>query len=144
MPTGRVLALALGGVALAIQLVPVDRTNPPATAPLAAVPPAVADGLRRACYDCHSHETRWPWYAAVAPASWLVAHDVHEGREHLNFSTWGDLPPRKRTKALEEIVEVLDEDTMPPWVYDVAHRGLRLDAAERAAVLAWARGATDS
>jgi hypothetical protein len=138
--TARRLAIVLGIVVLAIQLVPVDRTNPPVTAAIADVPPAVAVPLRRACYDCHSHETLWPWYSAVAPIAWLVAHDVDHGREHLNFSTWGELEPRKRAKRLEEIVEVLEEDDMPPWLYDVAHRTVRLDGRERDAIVAWARG----
>jgi len=135
----RRLALAVGVIVLAIQLIPIERDNPPSTAPIADVPPAVAEPLRRACYDYHSHETRWPWYSAVAPVAWLVAHDVHHGREHLNFSTWGELPVRKQSKRLEEIVEMLEDDEMPPWLYDVAHRAARLDARERETILAWAR-----
>jgi hypothetical protein len=139
MTNARRFALALGVLLLAIQLIPVDRDNPPVTAAIADVPPAVADPLRRACYDCHSHETRWPWYSAIAPMAWLVAHDVHHGREHLNFSTWGELPSRKQAKRLEELVEVLEEDEMPPWLYDAGHPAVRLDAREREAIIAWAR-----
>lgn len=139
MPTASRIAIAVVIVLAAIQLVPVDRDNPPATGPIADVPPAVAGPLRRACWDCHSHETAWPWYARIAPVSWLVAHDVHEGREHLNFSTWTSLPPKKRAKAYEEIVEVLEDDEMPLWLYDVAHADVRLSTAEREAILAWAR-----
>ena len=139
MKRARRVAIALGIVVLAIQLVPVDRTNPPVTGAITGVPPAAADPLRRACYDCHSHETTWPWYSAVAPIAWLVAHDVHEAREHLNFSTWAELGPRKKTKRLDQLVEVLEDDEMPPWLYDVAHSAVRLDARERLAILAWAR-----
>ena len=71
--------LALAAVFVAIQLVPVHRDNPPVASDLDA-PADVKSILRRACYDCHSNETRWPWYAYVAPVSWLVAHDVEEGR----------------------------------------------------------------
>ncbi len=67
------------------QLVPLDRTNPPVDGE-APASGEVREVLRRSCYDCHSHETRWPWYAHVAPVSWWVVHDVHEAREHLNFS----------------------------------------------------------
>jgi hypothetical protein len=137
--TARRIAIAVAILLLAIQLVPVDRTNPPVTGPISAVPAAVAEPLRRACFDCHSNETTWPWYGRVAPASWLVAHDVEEGREHLNFSTWTELPPKKQAKAYEEIVEVLEDDAMPLWIYDLAHPSVRLSAAERGAILAWAR-----
>jgi hypothetical protein len=74
--------LALG---ILIQLIPIRRDNPPATGSVAA-PPEVMSILRRSCYDCHSNETIWPWYSRVAPVSWLVARDVHEGRRHVNFS----------------------------------------------------------
>jgi hypothetical protein len=138
----RRIAIAAVVAFLAIQLVPVDRSNPPVTGPIADVPPAVAASLRRACWDCHSNETIWPWYSRIAPVSWLVAHDVDHGREHLNFSTWTDLPPKKQAKAYEEIVEVLEDDEMPLWLYDVAHPDVRLDAASRQAIIHWARRAT--
>ncbi len=78
-----VLIIAL----VAIQLVPVDRTNPPVETEVPATV-EVRSILRRACYDCHSNETVWPWYSRIAPISWLVARDVREGREKVNLSTW--------------------------------------------------------
>jgi hypothetical protein len=76
------------GVALGLaQLVPLDRSNPPVSAEVPATPEVRAI-LKRSCYDCHSNETRWPWYAYAAPMSWLLVYDVHEAREHMNFSTW--------------------------------------------------------
>ena len=74
-------------VLLSIQFVPIARTNPPIEADLAA-PAEIKDILRRACYDCHSHETKWPWYSRVAPLSWWVAAHVEKGRADLNFSHW--------------------------------------------------------
>lgn len=134
----RRVVLVLVAVLLLAQLVPVGRTNPPATAELTA--PMEIDGLlQRACYDCHSHETRWPWYAYVAPVSWLVAWDVHEGREHLNFSTWGDYPPSRQRKKLEELVEMIEQDEMPLWYYRPLHPDARLSQAERDRLIAWAR-----
>ena len=76
---------AASRVSSSAQLVPVERTNPPVEAEIVAEPEVHAL-LRRACYDCHSHETVWPWYAWVAPVSWLVAHDVDHAREELDFS----------------------------------------------------------
>ena len=134
----RRLAFVLVALFLLAQLIPVARTNPPATKELTA--PLEVDGLvQRACYDCHSNETRWPWYAYVAPASWLVAWDVHEARKHLNFSTWGDYPPAKQRKKLEELVEMIEQDEMPLWYYRPLHPDARLGQAERDQLIAWAR-----
>jgi mono/diheme cytochrome c family protein len=129
------LALVVGGVLVAIQLVPVSRTNPPATAPVQA-PPEVEAILRRACFDCHSHETVWPSYAYLAPVSWLVAHDVAEGREDLNFSAWDRVDPKKVAKVPHE----LEGGDMPPWSYRLMHPGARLTPADRATLSSWARG----
>jgi hypothetical protein len=130
------IALAVVAALLLIQLVPVDRENPPVTSEVAA-PEPVRAVLRRSCYDCHSHETRWPWYARVAPVSWLVAHDVHEGREHLNFSTWDRYDAKKRRELREEAWEEVDEGEMPLWFYLPLHPDARLSDADRAALRAW-------
>jgi hypothetical protein len=125
-------------VLLAIQLVPVKRDNPPVESEVPA-PEAVRAILKRACYDCHSNETRWPWYARVAPASWLVAYDVHHAREHMNFSTWARYDARKQAKHLEEAWEEIDEGEMPLFYYVWAHPAARLSASDRSALRAWTR-----
>lgn len=130
------IAVAAGVVLAAIQLVPVSRTNPPVTAPVQA-PPEVQAVLRRACFDCHSHETVWPVQAYVAPFSWLVAHDVEEGREELDFSAWDQVDRRKVAKKLPKEV---GEGEMPPWFYVLAHPSARLSDAERKLLTDWARG----
>jgi hypothetical protein len=137
----RVLLLGLAAALVLAQLVPVSRTNPPVEQEVDA-PPAVKAVLERSCYDCHSHATRWPWYAWVAPASWLLAHDVAEAREHMNFSTWGRYDAEDRAENLEEIAEVLEEGEMPPWFYLPLHPDARLSPADLAAVRAWT-GASD-
>jgi len=125
-------------VALLIQLVPVTRDNPPVTGPVD--PPApIAATLRRACFDCHSNETVWPWYSRVAPASWLVAYDVREGREHLNFSTWTSLSAQDRLKLGGEIAEEVEKGAMPPGVYTPLHPEARLSLQDISAVVAWAK-----
>jgi len=134
----RVLAVAgysLLVLAAAAQVVPVERGNPPVTADLRA-PPEVHAVLRRACYDCHSNETVWPWYAGVAPVSWLVARDVREGRDELNFSAWDPAAPRA-AKALRKCAEELREGEMPPGPYVALHPQARLGEAERALLLGW-------
>jgi hypothetical protein len=130
------IAVAAGVVLAAIQLVPVSRTNPPVTAPVPA-PPEVQALLKRACYDCHSHETVWPLQAYLAPVSWLVAHDVSEAREELNFSAWDRVDQRRIAKKLPKEV---GEGEMPPWFYVVAHPTARLSDAERKTLSDWARG----
>jgi mono/diheme cytochrome c family protein len=128
-----IACLALLGFA---QLVPIARTNPAVEQEVDA-PPEVRTVLERSCYDCHSHATRWPWYAWVAPVSWLVAHDVDEGREHLNFSTWNRYDAEERGENLEEIAEMVEEGEMPPWFYLPLHPEARLSDAELATLRAW-------
>lgn len=131
----------LGFLLLAIQLVPVERTNPPIETDLPA-PQEVASILRRACYDCHSNETVWPWYSKIAPVSWLVARDVNEGRKELNFSTWNRLSSKQQIKAVKESWEEIDDGEMPPWFYLIPHSDARLSTEELAILKAWSRQTT--
>jgi hypothetical protein len=113
---------------LAIQLVPYGRNhvNPPrASEPIwdSAATRALA---KQACFDCHSNETEWPIYARIAPASWLVQHDVIEGRAVLNFSEW-QRPQEKSSDAAEELLE----GEMPPAMYRLMHAHARLSDADR-------------
>ncbi len=123
---------------IAIQFVPVDRTNPPVETDMPASQ-EVSSLLRRACYDCHSHETVWPWYSKVAPISWLVARDVAEGRKALNFSTWTRLTSKKQIKAMKESWEEVEEGEMPPWFYSIPHRDARLSVQDLSILRAWSR-----
>jgi hypothetical protein len=132
------LARLTAGLLVVTQFIPVDRTNPPVETDIAA-PEPVAGVLRRACYDCHSNETVWPWYSRVSPVKFLVARDVHEGREHLNFSTWNRLDAAKRDEALEHVIEEVGEGKMPLPIYLPAHPEARLADADREAIVAWAR-----
>jgi hypothetical protein len=123
----------------ALQLVPVDRSNPPIETEI-SVPDPVRQVLRKACYDCHSHETRWPWYAYVAPVSWYVHHDVEHGREHLNFSAWNRYDAKEQRELFEEIDEEVSERSMPLPIYVSLHAEARLTNAERRALTDWAEG----
>jgi hypothetical protein len=130
------LVIAAVVIVVLIQLVPVDRSNPPVVADLEA-PPEVTSVLRASCYDCHSNETRWPWYSRVAPVSWLVAHDVEEGRELLNFSLWGTYDARQKEKLAEEIWEEVEEGEMPLRKYLLAHPEARLSKSARQTLQEW-------
>ncbi|MDF1799772.1 MAG: heme-binding domain-containing protein [Planctomycetota bacterium] len=131
-------ALALVALLVLIQLVPVDTENPEVTAEVDA-PTEVLEILRRACYDCHSNETVWPWYTHLAPVNFLVAHDVEEGREHLNFSEWDRYDPERRAHKISEVWEEVEEGEMPLWFYTPLHPEAELSAADLAALEAWAR-----
>jgi hypothetical protein len=118
------------------QVFRIDRTNPPIVQDVAA-PPEVDGLLRRACYDCHSNETVWPWYSQVAPVSWLLARDVREGRQELNFSTWNAYESAKKIKKLEKSAEEAAEGEMPPWFYVAVHRDAALSPADVERLRAW-------
>lgn len=124
-------------ILVAIQFVPVDRLNPPVEAEVPA-PATVRVILRRACYDCHSNETVWPWYSQVAPVSWLVARDVREGRQELNFSTWNRITTQQQVKKLKESWKEVAEGEMPPWFYLSIHRDATLSAEDRTTLRNWA------
>jgi heme-binding protein len=141
-PTQLLLAVALMFVAaqiVAAQFAPAALTNPPVRSDLTASP-EVKSILRRACYDCHSNETRWPWYSHVAPASWLIRDHVFEGRRRLNFSVWGDYAydPGTEAQKLNAIAKLATNSKMPPWYYKMTHSGARLTTMEREAVAHWA------
>jgi hypothetical protein len=132
------LVLLLSLLGIAIQFIPVDRTNPPVQEDI-ATPPQVKAILKRACYDCHSHETNWPWYSHVAPVSWLLAWDVHEGREELNFSTWNQYSSKKRNKYIKESWEEIEEGEMPPWFYLPLHPEASLSDQDRTVLREWSK-----
>lgn len=132
------IGLFLVAALLAIQLVPVERANPPVRSDVAA-PPEVKAALRRACYDCHSNETRRPWYARVAPVSWLIAKDVREGRREVDFSEWDQFTGGRRARKFKEIVEQVEAGTMPQWYYVLLHPDAKLSAADKEIILKWAR-----
>lgn len=127
------LATGLGGFLL-IQLVPYgrDHTNPPIIGEPNWDSPQTRQLAQRACFDCHSNETVWPWYSNVAPISWLVQRDVIEGREKLNFSTWGR---NSEGEEADELTEVIAEREMPMPIYLLTHPEARLTPAEKQALM---------
>lgn len=130
------LVWVLAGLFLVLQLVPAGRTNPPVSGDLEA-PPEVEAALRRACYDCHSNETRWPWYAYVNPVAFLVVHDTDEGRRELNFSDWLDYSETKRSSKSGEAIDMIHKGEMPPAPYLWMHGDARLSPQEIQAIAAW-------
>lgn len=135
----RIAGIAIAAFLVLAQLIVIDRTNPPVESDVQA-PPEVKAALRAACYDCHSNETTWPWYARVAPVSWLLAYDVKNGREELNYSTWQKYDANRQHKKMAETVKTLNEGEMPPWYYLVIHGDAR--RADLQAILRWAQAGT--
>ncbi len=131
-------AAVLVALLVLIQFIPAERTNPPVESDLFA-PDQVKEILRRACYDCHSHETTWPWYSHVAPVSWWMADHVEHGRRDLNFSRWPLFDFEARQYLLGEIEEEIEEGEMPLRSYRLGHPEARLSDEETGLLLEWAR-----
>jgi mono/diheme cytochrome c family protein len=128
-PAARLAVLGLTGL-IVIQLLPVWllQTNPPVSAEPAWDSPETRALAQRACFDCHSNETVWPWYSKVAPASWLVTRDVLSGRSRLNFSEWAVHAGHEHG---EDAGEAVTSGEMPPALYVVMHPAADLTPAER-------------
>ena len=103
----------------------------------ANVPAAVADVFVHACINCHSENTRWPWYSQVAPISWLVESDVKRAREHLNLSRWYSLEAADQRLRLTAIATVIENREMPPHKYAVLHPEAKLSADDSVRVIEW-------
>lgn len=127
-------------VFIGIQFVHPHRANPPASPAaslLAKAPPNIRALLVRSCADCHSNETRWPWYSHVAPASWLVAQDVEHGRDRLNFSEWTSYLSDDQDKFLGAMCKLTQRGRMPLPPYLWIHRDAKLTPADVTALCAW-------
>ncbi len=130
----RILLYLLGVIvvlAILIQLIPYgrDHTNPPVVQEPNWDSQRTRELAVRACFDCHSNETIWPWYSNIAPISWLVYRDILEGREQMNFSDWGN----QRGEGLEpgETAEAILNGQMPPSYYILLHPDAQLSDAEK-------------
>ena len=127
-----------------IQFIQPARTNP-AVDPAVTLqtvmkpPAAVSTLLQRACRDCHSNETHWPFYAYIAPVSWLVSNDVTEGRRHFNMSEWGKYKVNKQLQKLSGIYESVNDKSMPLPKYIPLHPEADLTTAERDTLSQWAQ-----
>jgi hypothetical protein len=136
----------LGGLAV----VAMQLANPSHQNPLVALghdvlasnapPPSVAATLKNSCYDCHSFETKWPWYSYVAPVSWFVARDVAAARASLNFSEWPHDEPARARKRWKHIADAVENGEMPMPNYTRIHPEARLDDRQRAELIKWASG----
>lgn len=143
MKTPKRILLILGIIFLLIQLYPIDRSipdNPDYTKDFFATVQAELEMMTRikaSCYDCHSFETKYPWYSYVAPFSWIVQDHINEGREHLNFSLWADYDRKEQLHKLEEVVEEVEKGKMPIKGYLTYHKEARFDLDEKQEIVAF-------
>lgn len=139
----KAVIVALTVFLVVIQIFQPRRTNPPAvpSKSLTAhvrVPEDVHSALMRACGDCHSNQTRWPWYSQIAPLSWVITDDVNEGRRHMNFEDWEALEsPKQANDRLIDICEEVKKKGMPPFSYRLVHEDSRLKTQEISSLCSW-------
>jgi len=119
-----------------IQFVRIDKTNPEIKEGndiISILNPSeeIREILKANCYDCHSNEVVYPWYSNIAPVSWVVGHHVEEGREHLNFSEWGDYDAERQEHKIEECYEEMEEHEMPLSGYGIMHGDMTEEDREK-------------
>jgi hypothetical protein len=136
-------------VALLSQAIRPARTNPPIVPAdtleaRLAVPPDVHAILDRACMDCHSNRTVWPWYSEVAPVSWFLVHHVNVGRRELNLSNWAQYPANRAARKLKRSCTEVTLGEMPIWNYVLLHRNAKLSADDVATLCRWAKATSQA
>lgn len=124
-------AIVMAIIFLGLQFIRPARTNPPVDEARTIqrhtqITPAVASILDRSCNDCHSNQTRWPWYSNIAPVSWFVVKHVNEGREELNFSDWAQYDTEQQVGILKEMCKEVKAGEMPMKSYLLLHGEARL------------------
>jgi len=148
MKAVRIILIALAVVFIAIQFIPsgIPENKPDdiksiANSNLITVP--VLDQLRTSCFDCHSNQVQLPWYSKMAPASWMLANHINNGKTKLNFSEWEDYSKREKIGFLKEIKDEVESGNMPLKSYLLIHRDAKLNSEIITALLTWADEATD-
>jgi len=123
-----------------LQFIKIDVPPPPKATPQDEIkaPKEVMSILKKSCYDCHSNETKWPWYSNIAPISWQVKSNVKNGRNWLNFSIWNKYSQEKKQKLYRGMVNAL-KIKMPPAEYLLIHKEARLTPKERRVLQDWAQ-----
>ncbi|CAH0279977.1 heme-binding domain-containing protein [Chryseobacterium sp. WG14] len=122
-----------------IQFFPIDKTNPAPTPgmdflKIKNTPDPIAKIIRTSCYDCHSNETKYPWYSNISPASWVVKNHINEGRKHLNFSTFAVYESKRQLHKIEECLEMIEKKEMPLESYYLGHQNAKLTDEQRTAL----------
>jgi hypothetical protein len=144
MKLARKILIVIVLVLVAIQFIRPDRNiasqaSSSDISGVLSIPDSVKTILKNACYDCHSNNTRYPWYANIQPTGWWLAGHIKEARGDLNFSEFGGYEQRKQSGKLEGIAAVVEEDIMPLRSYKLMHKNARLSTGEKNLLIDWAR-----
>lgn len=131
-------------ILIVIQFIPVDKNNggyESLDTFIAETKPSeqVAKILKSSCYDCHSNQTNYPWYAQIAPISFWINDHVTNGKKHLNFAHWEQYSTKRRDHKLDELIEEIEEGEMPLDSYSFIHQDANLTNAQKEALLIWAK-----
>lgn len=123
-----------------LQFFQIDKTNPPVNKEVdfltvKKTPETVATNIRNACYDCHSNETKYPWYSNIQPVAWLLKDHIDNGRKELNFSTFATYEARRQTRKMEEAAELVQNGAMPMDSYLLMHPEAKLTAEQKAEMI---------
>lgn len=102
------------------------------------VPLKVQKLLQQSCYDCHSNNTAYPWYASTQPVAWFMSNHIRKGKSELNFSEFGSYSPRKQSNKLKSVANVVRKEEMPLSSYLWLHRAARLSDIEKLTIIHWA------
>ena len=124
---------------LGIQFIPIKKTNPIITQDIQA-PMEVKSILRNSCYNCHSNETKWPWYSNFAPVSWMIINDVDDARNKMNFSTWNKISFEKKEELKKDIWDEIRQEDMPLTLYTYVHPESKLDLLQKNIIKKWITG----
>jgi len=143
MKAVKIILITLVLLFIAIQFIPSgipenkpENKNSIVNSNMVTVP--VLNQLRKSCFDCHSNQVKFPWYAKLAPSSWLLANHIRNGKSNLNFSEWEDYSKREKIGLLEEIRDEVGSGNMPLKSYLLIHRDAKLNSEEISALLTWA------
>jgi hypothetical protein len=141
------LAIFIGFVAIQF-IQPARNTNGQVLATdittVVSVPDYVHTILKEACYDCHSNNTNYPFYAYIQPIGWLLNRHIQDGKSQLNFSDFGSLSQRRKESKLKSIANQIKDEAMPLPAYTILHKNAILSKAEKDLIISWANTAKDS
>jgi hypothetical protein len=142
------IVIGLVGIFVVAQFFRPELSNPPSDPSLSVrnykgIPPEVVSKMQSVCFDCHSNETRWPWYSHITPVNYLIMHDVNNGRRRVNFSEWNNYSPGKMKSILDNIYDQVYNHEMPLPKYRWMHPEAQLTAAEVKMICDWCSGEED-
>lgn len=134
--TMKKILIVLLAAFIMIQFFPIDKTNPATNEgmdflKIKNTPEPIAKMIRNSCYDCHSNETKYPFYSNIQPVAWLLKNHIDEGRKELNFSTFATYEPKIQAHKLEEAAENVEQSKMPLESYLLGHSNAKFTDVQR-------------